>query len=143
MLIQTKRNKGSRALSKFFVIGVVIFFISFAFITVKEMTNKNQLEKEIAQLNNEIETLKLKKQSFLDLIDTYQDEFYVESEARKKMNLKKPGEKVVVVNLDEYHSLDDDSVFNNQYTDEEKNNNVEKVSNFVLWWNYFFGNKTY
>jgi cell division protein FtsB len=75
------------------------------FITIKEILNKSKLDKEITELNQEIEQLKLKKQNFLSLIDTYQNDFYLEKEARSKMNLKKSGEKVVVVKLDDINRV--------------------------------------
>ena len=83
--------------------GVLIVVLGVIFFS--EYANQKQLDGEISELNAEIERLKLKKENFLTLIDRYQSDFYVEEEARTKMNLDVPGEQVVVIKLNEVGHL--------------------------------------
>jgi cell division protein FtsB len=133
-----KKQRISQNLSmKFVVIFIILLIFMLGFITIKEILNKSKLDKEITELNQEIEQLKLKKQNFLSLIDTYQNDFYLEKEARSKMNLKKSGEKVVVVKLDDINRV--------QGTDEVDPTaesdlvaQQESKTYVVNWWEYFF-----
>jgi cell division protein FtsB len=125
---------------KFILFLVFFLIVVFGFIVIKEIANQKQLDGEIGELNSEIEKLKLKKESFLALIDTYESDFQVEKEARTKFNLKKDGENVVVVKLDATNKLV--STVDDSYNNNDDIKPTDKTNNsLVLWWNYFFANK--
>jgi len=75
-------------------------------------------------------------------MDYFKEDSYLEKEARIKLNLKKPGETVVVLSKDiidgveivRSGSLDEEE---NKEADLENNDSVE-VTNYWKWWEYFF-----
>ena len=79
--------------------GLVIFeVIGFLLITNFERNKKrSELNLRIENLENEIEILERKKQELSAGISQIPTEEYLEKEARERFNLKKPGEKLVVV----------------------------------------------
>ena len=80
--------------------------------------------KEITQLEQEAKRLEEKKVSLLELMKYVQTDAYVEEEARTKLQMKKPGEDVIV------------------FSDLKPNTNVSVApimeSNLKKWWRYFF-----
>lgn len=138
--MQNKSQRESKSwFSRFSFMLILAICFLFAFFTVKEVVNRSKLDGEIAELNQQIEDLKLKKQNFLSLIDDYQGQFYLESEARLKLNKKRPGETVVVVKLDQLAGLDTTNS-NNLGANNLPIENSDQ-SNLMLWWQYFFGEK--
>jgi len=132
-------KKGAREHNKsFFARFIVLFFvlliILFVFGIVREYAKKIELDKEIVSLQQELDQLKIDKNNFLDSIDSYQSDFFLEQEAREKFNLKKQGEKVVVIPVDKYA----DNL--NKQDQENKQSLVERSMgrNLQDWWNYFF-----
>ena len=97
----------------------------------RESYRKYQLTKELDSLRQEIETLQQSNDELASLIEFYQQQSYLEKEARLKLNLKQPGEKVVIV--PEAEAPDS----NEEEPKEEKEE--AKESNWWKWWEYFFG----
>ncbi len=133
-----KRNEQNGVLPKKLpgLFLVIIFFLFFfvAYVTIKEVVNRRQLDQQIAQLNNQIVDLQLEQENFLAEIEDYKSDFYIEKEARVKMNLKKDGEQVAVVKLEDVNKVREQNELNIK-------NNQSQGSNPVKWWNYFFGEK--
>ncbi|NQV00555.1 MAG: septum formation initiator family protein [Parcubacteria group bacterium] len=132
-----------RFLSSKIVLFVVILILIFLVIGFgRESYRKYQLTKEIKALETEIEQLEGKNQQMANLMDYFKKESYLEKEARLKLNLKKPGEKVVVISGDQTQDADIDP----EPTQEIINNNLDIVdslqkkqeSNFWKWWEHFF-----
>jgi hypothetical protein len=67
----------------------------------------------------------------LDELDVYQSDFFLEKQARTKLNLKKEGEKVVVVRLTDPGGQTRDGNVNTQ----------AQKTNLGVWREYFFGEK--
>ncbi|PIR94554.1 hypothetical protein COT97_00755 [Candidatus Falkowbacteria bacterium CG10_big_fil_rev_8_21_14_0_10_39_11] len=133
MSLQSRSTKSIKNLSKITIVVIFVFVFFLVFFSIKEYVNKKKLDAEITNLNQEIETLSSQKQEFLQTIDHYNSDFFVEKEARTKLNLKKPGENIVVVKLDDINSVNSDD--SSKVGDPGSNSSQ---NNLVLWWNYFF-----
>lgn len=129
-------NTRKSFLSKFLLFLILFLVGMFVFVFYREISNKKSIEREISEMNKEIEQLKLRKENFLALIDDYQSNFFLEKEARTKFNLKKPGEKVAVIKLNEINTLDSWETSIDKTGDSKSKK--ENKSNFILWWEYFF-----
>jgi len=128
--------------SKIYIILGIVLIIVFSAAASKEFLKKHQLDNEIADLESEIDRLKVEEDEFIKLIDNYNSENYIEQEARVNFNYKKRGEKVVVI------KTDNDKVYlnsNDNMPEESNSNQVERgfnTDNLKLWWDYFFGERT-
>ena len=118
--------------SKVFLFFIVLALIGLVISLGQESYRKYQLTKEINGLKSEIERLEGKNQQLADLMEYFQEGSYLEKEARLKLNLKKEGEKVVVVSQTAGAEVDQRIVAE---TEKEVSN---ETTNFWKWWEYFF-----
>jgi len=131
------RNATRKTFLPKFLLFLIVFLVGmFVFVFYREISNKKNVEKEITEMNAEIEQLKLRKENFLALVDNYQSNFFVEEEARTKFNLQKPGEQVAVIKLNETNTLDNWTTAAAE--DRAAAVKYDGKNNFVLWWEYFF-----
>jgi len=124
--------------SKIFLLFVALILIWLGVSVVRESYRKYQLTQEINQIKSEIERLEGNNQDLANLIEYFQQESFLEKEARLKLNLKKPGEKVVIVpkGEEEVGSLTPNEWGVKLPTEEE----IQKEEpNWLKWWRYFFG----
>jgi cell division protein FtsB len=128
-----KKSNSTGFFSRFVVVFLVLLLALLLIGIVKEYVNRNKLDQDITDLEQELENLKTKKQQFTRSIDAYQGEFFVEQEARTKFNMKKPGEKVVVIPTAESDLVE-------QHNSKDNNNEIKPISqsNILAWWEYFF-----
>jgi cell division protein FtsB len=146
-MVQVNKNFIKRLLSS----KIFLFFISFALIGLaisvgRESYNKYQLTKEINRLKSEIERIEGRNQQLSNLMEYFKEGSYLEKEARLKLNLKKPNEKVIIISGDESKGLAEN--YENKGTpalagkDLPKDRTPERTSeegtNFWKWWEYFF-----
>ena len=133
-----KRESGNLkgSLSKFLILAIFVIVIVLCFVTIKQVFNKNKLDQEIAEMQNEAEQLSVEKEKLLESIDDYQGDFYLESEARLKMNLKKQDENVVVVKLDDINKITSQKNLDGEISKSDDDLPKRIV---ILWWEYFFG----
>ena len=138
-----KTKKIKKILSSKIFLFIVVFILIFLLIgLIKETYRKHQLTSEINELKSNIDKLEGDNQQLIDLMDYFKEDSYLEKEARIKLNLKKPGETVVVLSKDiidgvevvRSGSLDEEE---NKEADLENNDSVE-VTNYWKWWEYFF-----
>lgn len=114
-----------------------LFLVSLALIALvisvgRETYRKHQLAKEIEKIETEIKQLEGRNQYLSNLREYFQEDSFLEKEAKIKMNLKNPGENVVVI---EHTKTEEETI-------EEKLevlSNEEKAANYWDWWKYFFG----
>lgn len=119
--------------SKVFLFLVALILIWLVISVVRESYRKYQLTQEINQLKSEIERLEGSNQDLANLLEYFQQESFLEKEARLKLNLKKPGEKVVIVPRSEEEGIEIEPI---KRTEEE----IKKEKpNWLKWWKYFFG----
>ena len=141
-----KTKKIKKILSSKIFLFIVVFILIFLLIgLIKETYRKHQLTSEINELKSNIDKLEGDNQQLVDLMDYFKEDSYLEKEARIKLNLKKPGETVVVLSKDVIDGVEIvrkgglETEENNKEVDLE-NNNVE-VANYWKWWEYFFLHK--
>ena len=77
-----------------------------------------------------------------DLMDYFKKESYLEKEARLKLNLRKPGEKVVIISDDQSQDIDINQESIQENIDSNSSNidslQQKQESNFWKWWEHFF-----
>ena len=56
-----------------------------------------KLENRVAEFKKKIEDLETQNEQFRDFIANFKKEEYIEKEAKTRLSLKKPGEKVVII----------------------------------------------
>jgi cell division protein FtsB len=111
--------------SKFITVMLVLALGAVAFITFELYMQKRQVDIEIARLMEQSDSLSKDNGQLSELIKYLDTPEYKEREAREKLNLKKPGEEVVVLP----ESANDGQIASAQ---------TETRSNPEKWFNYFF-----
>jgi len=130
-MVQSDKNFFKKILSS----KVFLFVVALALITVavgvgRESYRKYQLTQEINKLKTEIERLEGKNDQLADLMEYLKEEPYLEKEARLKLNLKKPGEKVIILSNKEQEEQEE--------VLSDVSELIEEDSNYWEWWKYFF-----
>jgi len=114
-----------------FLAGVLVLFLLIGI--VREYWREREIQGDLMALQTELARLEAEKQGFLQSLDLYQSEYFLEKEARTQFNLRKEGEQVAVVALP--------VVFDS----ETKKLGAKKDKKFFygrIWWDYFFGEKS-
>ncbi len=100
--------------------------------TVKVSVKNNHIQGEIDSLQAELQTLQVQNERLRGQMSDSQNEEYLELQAKRKLNLKRPAESVFVFYADQ-----GDSVTASPTADLAKFAGTTP-SNPVLWWRYFF-----
>lgn len=129
------RNPQSSPLRRFFtsrlfllvifcMIGLIIFG------SIKTYYQDYKVKQEIASLQSEVDHLQKKKFQSMELLEYITSDSFVEEKARTELNLKKPGEHVLIIpntpNSSETKQISDQSSHSGQ-----------SLSNPIKWWYYF------
>lgn len=127
-------NKGQ--LIAFLVkIGSVLVIFYVIFLLGKSIWTNYDLRQSIQKLNSQIATLEIQKKQLADLNLYYASDPYKELEARKKLGLKKPDEKVVIIAAAETKNFQD------QLTQDQLNlsneEDTQSSPNWILWLDFF------
>ncbi len=69
----------------------------FAVPLTKNWRQKRAIDREVAELEQQVNDLEHKNSSLKQVLDYMQSDQFVEAEARTKLNYKKPGEEVAVI----------------------------------------------
>ncbi len=118
---------------KLFILISALVMIFWGVKLGKEFYKEYQIQKEIDSLKNDIESLEKSNYKLSQLIEYYKTDEYKEAEARKRLNLKKKGEKVVIIEPAAKNAIENKT--------EKKNKRDDKLPNYKKWWNYFFATK--
>ena len=117
------------------ILGSLTMWLGYS--AAKEAYRKHQVQAEIDALKIEILELERKNSSLSSLIESFKDPQNIELEAKRRLNLKKPGDEVAVIlrdkdnegqNIaqgDSYDTVQDDS-----------QGSLKDVLNPVKWWQY-------
>lgn len=130
-------QSGKNFIKKILSSKVFLFFILLALIGLtvsvgRESYRRYQLTKEINRLKSETERIEGRNQQLTNLLEYFKEESYLEKEARLKLNLSKPGEKVIILSQPE--SLSGEEL----PPEPQETLSDEEESNFWQWWEYFF-----
>ncbi len=122
--------------SKLLLIISLVILIFFSTNLVKAIINRRDLAKDIKALQGEIDSLETKNQELAGLIEYFQSLDFVEREARTKLNLKKPGEKIIIITNKETATSNANVIpaSSSSFITSE----VKSLTNLERWWNYFF-----
>jgi cell division protein FtsB len=134
-MIIKKRKKSfiSKIFSfRLFVLAGVLVIVFLGINLGKEYYREYQVQKEIDSLQKEIEFLEKDNYKLSQLTKYYETDEYKEAEARKRLNMKKEGEKVVIIKP---HPV------NSEQSGIEDELNNKNLPNYIKWWNYFFATK--
>lgn len=110
--------------SRWFIILSLALIVLLLLSYNREIQRQKKINEKILELRNEALTLEQSNFKLARMLNYVQSEEFVELEARKNLNYKKPGEKVIVIT--------------------ENNNNeggtkkAEQLSNWEKWLYYFF-----
>lgn len=108
---------------------LAILFAALALIStslIKEIIRNNAIDNEIRRIEDEASRLESKNLEIMNLIKQLGSADFLEKEARLKLGLQKPGEKVVVINR-----IGENAAAGNFAES-------ESIPNFQKWWYYFF-----
>lgn len=112
---------------RFLAVLILSFLVILVFPLAKTYTQKKLMEKEIAEIQEEIAAYQKTNQELKEMITYLESDQSLEEQARLNLNLKKPGEQVIVID-DSKNSVDTGVA----------TTTGEVVSNFAKWWRYFF-----
>lgn len=116
---------------------MLINFLLLVFLLIglgKELVLKKQINQKITNLEQESAFLEEKNSALIGLMSKWQSQNQLEKEARIKLGLKKPGEKVVVVTDGRNESGDEVAPIDATAISAE----TDPV-NYLKWWRYFIG----
>ena len=112
---------------RFFSLVALFILLAVFFPVLKTYNQRRLVEREIAEVQEQISEYEGRNQELQQLINYLQSDQSLEDQARLNLNLKKPGEAVVII-------------------ENKKNNTTQqtldmetKASNLSKWWRYFFG----
>lgn len=112
---------------KFIAFLALIFLILLAFPLAKSYSRRLVAEKEIETMRLKIAEYEKNNQELHEFLDYLSSPQAAEDQARSSLNLKKPGEAVVIIEKQEVEPV---GISN---TDQSTSSSALK-----LWWNYFF-----
>ncbi|OGZ57700.1 MAG: hypothetical protein A3B96_00515 [Candidatus Spechtbacteria bacterium RIFCSPHIGHO2_02_FULL_43_15b] len=127
------------------ILGSITIWMGY--VAGQEMHERYKVKKEIDRLKEEIISLEKRNNDLSSLIGSFEDPNVIELEAKKRLNLKKPGEEVVVIVRDG-QSAEDLNISNNEEgetiaganSENNENKEINYVSNAIKWWKYIAGN---
>lgn len=130
---------GNRNLGKWFLSSKILLFASlfilifFSVNLVREIINRHDLQQEIDKLQGQINSLESSNKELIGLIEYFKTMDFVEKEARTKLNLRKPGEQIIIVPEEGAKS---------QILPEQlitlPSSQIKSQPSPINWWNYFF-----
>jgi cell division protein FtsB len=105
--------------SSFFSIILILVLILIWFGFFKVYFQKKEIAKEIFALEEEIKKLEGERSNLLKTLEYLKSDFYKEKEAREKLEMQKPGEKVIII------------------LPEEEKEKTEEPPIYKKWWHLF------
>ncbi|MFH1326013.1 MAG: septum formation initiator family protein [Candidatus Falkowbacteria bacterium] len=119
------------------LIGLILVLL-IGYPLVKKINQQIMLNREIEELSEEMERINNKNKKLEEIVGYLESASFVEKEARLNLDLRKPGEKVVVVK--DKTSLDEENEIESVYMIEGLDKAVEQTEkiNPQKWWSYFF-----
>lgn len=117
--------------SKIFFIFLIPILLALIAGIFQELYYRYEIDSELNKINAEIANLSEQKNGLNNLLDYYKNESNLEREARVRLNLKKEGEKVVII-LPSATSTGE-----NNGAIYKTSQNIENLPNYKQWWYYF------
>ena len=111
---------------RFVAIVALAFLVLLSFPLAKSYSRKVLVDKEIADMKNKVTEFEQENKEMKELLEYLSSKESAEEQARLNLNLKKPGEAVVIV----------EPLIRNEENSTQKEE--ESCSNLKKWWRYFF-----
>ncbi|HLD17677.1 MAG TPA: septum formation initiator family protein [Patescibacteria group bacterium] len=106
---------------------------------VREYVRQEELRREIRQLQEQALHLEGRQLALKDLWQTVQTETYLEQEARMKLGLSKPGERLVIIqDAPTGTSVSNKSDVSASPSASPEHGSDPVLANPIKWWYYFF-----
>ena len=112
--------------SRITLLGLFFILILIIYALIKNSGREEIVSNNTAKLSQEIQAIEKENRELAELIKYFSSSEFVDKEAREKLNMIKPGEKVVVVPQE------------NNSEDWENENEKNNLSNWRLWIKYLF-----
>ncbi len=112
---------------RFLALIGLVFLVVIIFPLARTYSQRQLVEKEVADVKKQISEYESQNQQLKDLALYLQSEQSLEEQARLNLNMKKPGEAVVVI-----EDAKKNVVSTNASSSEENASNLKK------WWRYYF-----
>ena len=120
--------------SKLFLIFIVLIIVFFSLAALRDYYKQEDLRDDVNKLQNQIYGFENAQTDLMETLARVKEDDFVEIEARTKLNLRKPGEQVIIVsNQEDINKVNDQaeqSSLKSLLKDTEKNS--------IKWWHYFF-----
>ncbi len=117
------------------VIASTILVI-FSVAIIRELVQSHQVRQQVKALREQVATEQQRQQEYRDLIEYLSSPTFQEREARLKLGLKKPGERVIVI-----PSLDSNTN-SNDVNSSTQSGPAASQSTVQRWWDFFFAART-
>ncbi len=129
------RNPQQSSLRRFFTsrLFLVVIFIMIALITfgsIRTYYQDYKVKQEIASLQDEVSNLQKKKFQSMELLEYITSDAFVEEKARTELNLKKPGEHVLIIPTPSKSDSEKQLALGSH-------DSGQSLSNPIKWWYYF------
>ncbi len=112
---------------RFLAIIGLAFLLLIVFPLAKTYTQRRLVEAEIEDVKKQINDFESSNRELKEIITYLESDQSLEEQARLNLNLKKAGEKVIVIETS-----------NSATSTEDKNKTTASETNFTKWWYYFF-----
>ena len=119
--------------SKMFFIFLLPILLVLLIGIFQKIYYRYEIKKELDKLNVEIMDLNKQKEGLNQLVDYYKNESNLEREARLRLNLKKEGEKVVIILPSATSTNAAQDIISKNFVD------TKDLPNYKQWWYYFVG----
>ena len=134
-MVNRRNNVLFRTLSSKLTLGVLaLLFIWIGAGAIKEAYRARKSEEGLDKLKQQIIGLEAKNSELNQMIDLFKQEAFVEQEAKERLNLKNPGEKVIIIVDDKKES----PTSTGETSDGEKKESSEGSTDSRSWWDRVF-----
>jgi len=135
-IVEMENHRHKKLIDLLIKIGTYVFIVYILFLLGRVLWTNFNLKESISKLHQQIAVLEQQKKDLNNLILYYQSDSFKELEARRKLGFKKPGEKVVILELSPSAENFPEEV------EKEKKGVAGKSTasvkpNWRLWWEFF------
>lgn len=114
------------------LIVIEIAIVLFLIVAVgQEVVRRKSVQEEVSRLELQIEQLESQNVHLAETLKEMTSENYIEKEARRKLDLQKKGETVILVPHEETDTV--------LVSKDSQDSSEAKPANPSQWWSYFFG----
>jgi cell division protein FtsB len=124
--------------SKIFSLLIISILVYLIFSLIAPLQEKQKLDNQIAQLEKEIQEFQIQQEELQRKEQYFNSEDYLQKEARRLLNYKRPGEEVFSVIPDKgAQSVQEKTDIQEEKIIDSTDKN-DKISNIKAWYKYFF-----